>query len=187
MFSGIRAVPRRLPVPRRLVRFPSLRQFSAALEKESDNVVTRAHSSLPASFLHRVRERFNVSEFRRINYARAVDYNHALIPRKARSIMNYERARLFRDEKAQSSQLSASWCLDHDEDSMRVAETRARFARFRMTSPRALFFPARLHGRHDAGAYRGGQDAARPVRSSDRRATQPETGSAAFCPAAHEQ
>jgi len=25
------------------------------------------------------------------------------------------------------------------------------------------------------------------VRSSDRHATQPETGSAAFCPAAHEQ
>jgi len=51
-----------------------------------------------------------------------------------------------------------------------------------------FFFPARLyHAQHGTGAYLASQDAARPVRSSDRRATQPETGSAAFWPAAHEQ
>lgn len=51
-----------------------------------------------------------------------------------------------------------------------------------------FFFPARLyHAQHGTGAYLASQDAARPVRSSDRRATQPETGSATFWPAAHEQ
>lgn len=49
-----------------------------------------------------------------------------------------------------------------------------------------FFFPVRLYGRHGAGAYLGSQDAARPVRSSDRRATQPEAPLSALLPTNNE-